>query len=92
MFPESSLVAFESSNRTFLSDPLPRSDLLCKLLINDQRSAKAATDAKQRQARGATAYSHSRASYGWPVIATAVASLYNEISPRHRPLLADEGN
>jgi glycosyltransferase involved in cell wall biosynthesis len=52
----------------------------------------AATDAKQRQARGATAYSHSRASYGWPVIAAAVASLYNEISPRYRPLLADEGN
>src|SRR3954447_5891550 len=46
MSPASSLVvAFESSDRTFLSDALPRSDLLCKLLINEQKSAKAAADA-----------------------------------------------
>jgi glycosyltransferase involved in cell wall biosynthesis len=41
----------------------------------------AATDANERQARGARAYSHSRTSYGWPVITAVVASLYNELSP-----------
>ncbi len=40
----------------------------------------AATDTNERHARGARAYSHSRASYGWPVIAPAIASLYNELS------------
>ena len=44
----------------------------------------AATDTKERHARGARAYSHSRASYGWPVIAPAIASLYNELSREQR--------
>jgi glycosyltransferase involved in cell wall biosynthesis len=44
----------------------------------------AATDPKERQARGARAYCHSRASYAWPVIAAAVASLYDELSPQTR--------
>jgi glycosyltransferase involved in cell wall biosynthesis len=44
----------------------------------------AATDTKERHARGARAYSHSRASYGWPVIAAAIASLYNELARKER--------
>ena len=44
----------------------------------------AATDTNERHARGARAYSHSRASYGWPVIAPAIASLYDELSRKER--------
>jgi glycosyltransferase involved in cell wall biosynthesis len=40
----------------------------------------AASDAEERQRRGARAYHHSHTHYGWPLIAARIAALYTELA------------
>ena len=44
-----------------------------------QALVAAASDAEERRRRGARAYRHSHAHYGWPVIAARIAALYAEL-------------
>src|SRR6266540_1770240 len=44
----------------------------------------AASDAEERKRRGNRAYQHSRANYGWPLIAARIVDLYDELTGRPR--------
>jgi len=44
----------------------------------------AASDAEERKRRGNHAHQHSRANYGWPLIAARIVDLYDELTGRPR--------
>ena len=54
---------------------------------DDQRALaeallNAASDPQERRRRGEHAHRHSRASYGWPLIAARIANIYDQLAGR----------